>query len=437
LRGLSIDPFLLLYLGGYWLYLHQVSPRKILLFFAGGLCILFLFPSKNSFRKENFYAYGKIVSVNERQEFRMQKVVVDLLIRPEESPRCVEGWFPSRWEISPHREGWVKVQLQGDGTLPKGKIRVEPGLFSEKEKISPLLYDPPRAFLLGFLYNISPPPFSEIETIRKAGLGHLLAISGIHVGVILLFLFGVLRIFLFLLPWSFLRNLTFPLPHYLLSIGALAGTWFYIYKVGFPPSAVRAGGIFTLALLFRLIIRREIPYDLALLILLDLLLLLSPCTVYTLSFSMSITAIAYLFPLLFVQNPFFRIGMGVTLPAIGTAPYLLDFQEIPLSTPLANLLGIPLFTFFLFPTALVSEFFSYWGIPFLAEKIYDLYRYGFYLLWKISDFTLKHTFFLPEGKPLLEKDLLILYGSLPVLFTLMIQKILGMKRQRTSSQYFL
>lgn len=94
------------------------------------------------------------------------------------------------------------------------------------------------ALLLGRRERLDP----EVrERFVRSGLIHLLAISGMHVGL----LAGAL-----LLGATVLR-----LPRRAGAVGTLALVWVYLFAIGAPPSAVRAGVMLSLGLVGRLLQR--------------------------------------------------------------------------------------------------------------------------------------------------------------------------------------
>jgi hypothetical protein len=105
---------------------------------------------------------------------------------------------------------------------------------------------------------------------------------------------------------------------------------------------------------------------------------LYPCSLPTLSFALSLTAMIYLFPLLWVKGTIKRLLLGAILPWLGTFPLLSGWTYVNLTAPLANLFGIPFFGLWIFPLAWGYELLK--AIPFLGSLLWDLYSFGFYLL---------------------------------------------------------
>lgn len=85
---------------------------------------------------------------------------------------------------------------------------------------------------------------SQKISIREAGMSHILAVSGLHIGIIYLVLFGLL------FP---LRSFGLLRTHRLIVI---AFVWFYVYCIGFPISSVRASLMLSIAV-FSYILQRN------------------------------------------------------------------------------------------------------------------------------------------------------------------------------------
>ena len=76
----------------------------------------------------------------------------------------------------------------------------------------------------------------ELRTVySRSGLSHLLAVSGLHTGIV----FALVNLMLWWLP--LLRR-----GHLLRNLLAAACIWIYVAAAGFPPSAVRAAVMFTM-----------------------------------------------------------------------------------------------------------------------------------------------------------------------------------------------
>ncbi len=83
-----------------------------------------------------------------------------------------------------------------------------------------------------------------IHDMREAGMSHLLAVSGLHIGLLWTVLWLALRpvllvpyhLNLYEIPWN--RGLR---------LASVAILWLYVWMIGFPPSAVRAATMLSVA----------------------------------------------------------------------------------------------------------------------------------------------------------------------------------------------
>ncbi len=158
----------------------------------------------------------------------------------------------------------------GDSLLHRTRSRLENVLQrSVPEPVAPVA----SAVLLGLRAGIAPDTYADF---RQAGLAHLLAVSGLHVGLVL----GL----------SLLASRTLlGRRHGLYLIAPLVLLWGYILLAGAPPSAVRAG-IMGSAFLLALALGRMPAAVNALGFAAFLVLLMEPASLWDRSFQLSFTA---------------------------------------------------------------------------------------------------------------------------------------------------
>lgn len=179
----------------------------------------------------------------------------------------------------------------------------------------------------------------DLRNYRDLGLAHILAISGLHIGIIsgfLLFIFsriGIKRRLNILITLSFI--------------------WIYAFLVGFPPSILRAN-IMLSVLLYSQIFHE--PYDIlnTIFFAMAILLILNPYAIFSLGFILSFAAtisIVVLTPrikVLFYPNEGKLITTlsGILAVQIGLFPIMAYyFNSIPLLSIIGNLFIIPLLSF--------------------------------------------------------------------------------------------
>ncbi len=249
-------------------------------------------------------------------------------IAPPEGPRNPGDFDQARWLKSQGSLGVLRVErVQALGSLPDPRRPLKENLAQglspgAKEVMEGIALGEKRG--LGDLYPL----------FQRAGLAHLLAVSGLHVG----FLVGS---FLLLYPLGQAR--------YPLALGVLV---LYLFLVGPTPSAVRAGLMagFALLGLWLGLGRAALLSGLGLALFLHLLLW--PWALLGLGFQLSYLAV---------------LGIALTLPALRLPPGLLGLLWGSLAVGLlaqAFLLPLLLHAFGFFP--LLSPLFNLLALPLVA-----------------------------------------------------------------------
>ncbi|MDO4626558.1 MAG: DNA internalization-related competence protein ComEC/Rec2 [Pasteurellaceae bacterium] len=217
-------------------------------------------------------------------------------------------------------------------------------------------------------------PKTQWQIYQRTNTAHLIAISGLHIGLAMLLGFYCTRVLQFVLPTRFI------LPELPLGIGLLCA-YGYAELAGFAVSTMRA--LLGLLLVYFFHFRRAYcsPWR-AFLRVIGLLLFIDPLMLLSTSFWLSISAVACL--LLWYQFvPFYTIEFkGKTIALrwrwlarllhlqlglfwLFTPVMLLIFNSFSLNSFIANLFAVPLFSFILVPLvllAVVTQFTTLWRI---------------------------------------------------------------------------
>ncbi|MEM0928500.1 MAG: ComEC/Rec2 family competence protein [Pseudomonadota bacterium] len=212
-------------------------------------------------------------------------------------------------------------------------------------------------------------PEDVVEDLRDAGLAHLLAISGLHMGLVCGFLFFAIR---WVLSRFEVLALRFPIKKWA-AIGALCGGAFYLLLSGGAWSAQRAfimAGIVFLAILFD---RRGISLRNAALAAI-VIIVLRPEAVIAAGFQMSFAAVVALIATFsFIEEKLprsddygvvmktlrFAGGLALTslVAGLATAPFaLFHFGRLASFGLLANMLAMPIITLGVMPAAVLALF---------------------------------------------------------------------------------
>ncbi|MBD5306030.1 MAG: ComEC/Rec2 family competence protein [Bacteroides sp.] len=184
------------------------------------------------------------------------------------------------------------------------------------------------------------------NTLSDAGLAHILAVSGMHVGVIGGLLYMLLLPFNIAGKWRLRRLAVIPV------------IWFFALSSGFAPSVVRASVMLSIAFVCLVIEKDRVSLN-ALGFAAILILLFDPSALWHIGFQLSFVCVAAI--LLFVEplnpidrerHPRIRKGMALMLvPVVAslstwvlTAYY---FGRVPLAFLPLNLIVVPLLPFYM------------------------------------------------------------------------------------------
>jgi len=212
----------------------------------------------------------------------------------------------------------------------------------------------------------------DIEALRKAGLGHLLAISGLHMAAFAGTLFFLIRAGLALFPSLAQAQ---PIKKWA-ALAALIGASVYFLISGQSIPTQRAVLMISMIMLAILVERPAITLRNVVLAAI-LILLFRPESLLSPGFQMSFAAVTALIvayeihlkkapftkiqetvPQLVWFKPFYyMLGIWFTslIATLATAPYsIYHFHQISYMGPLGNMLAIPLFTVLLMPLAVLS-----------------------------------------------------------------------------------
>jgi competence protein ComEC len=216
-----------------------------------------------------------------------------------------------------------------DGLRPAGAVTIARPPWASKGVWSLV-----QAILLNRREDLSP---EWVLAFRSTGAGHLLAISGLHLGILMALLFGLLKAMGF--------------PRGICGLLSTSGLWVYVAAVGAPPSALRAGAMATAGLLVWSVSRRTPRAALLPAALLGILVV-SPRLITTVGFQLSASAVMGIalatrsIDRSALRNwrgrllAFVKVSLGAQA---GTAPVqVLTFGTLSMMAPLLNLLVVPL-----------------------------------------------------------------------------------------------
>ena len=289
------------------------------------------------------------------------------------------------------------------------KLAIKRLFNSGKQRITQIINNQPmskdtkallQALLLGEKSTLDP----EIKKAYvSAGAMHVLAVSGLHVGIVLLFINFFFKIF------EFKKNGKYY--HLIKSIIILLIIWTFAGITGFSPSITRATTMFSFLLIGKALNRNTNIYN-SLAIAAFVLLFYDPFTLLSVGFQLSFLAvfgIAFfhpkIYPLIYFKNTLARKTWELTSVSISaqltTFPLaLLYFHQFPVYFLLSNLVVIP-FAFIIVISGLVLIMISpfQWLAGYLAYAIdHVVYLLNYFVLgvkklpyYKIGQVSISNT----------------------------------------------
>lgn len=218
----------------------------------------------------------------------------------------------------------------------------------------------------------------EWQLFRNLGLSHLIAISGLHIGLIFGFVYFLILLTGLHMGVSEHRRLAL--------LSALVVAAFYAWLSGFALPALRAIMLIMIGCSYRILCLKVNLLQLYAVMLAGVLFL-DPVALLSISFWLSFTAVAAVFMLLWLR-PWFALkqqGWSTAIRNTFIAQILLSLLLLPLQllffgglswiSPLINFVYIPLFSFVVLPgllTAIVCLPFSESAAAFILKYINEL-----------------------------------------------------------------
>jgi len=232
------------------------------------------------------------------------------------------------------------------------------------------------------------------QNYSSAGAMHILAVSGLHVGIILM-------VIQFCFSW--LKRLTHG--PFIVSIILIISVWSYTFISGLSPSVLRAATMFSFLILSQILDKKSNVYN-TLALSAFAILCVSPYMLLEVGFQLSylaVTGILYLYPflyrLLIFKSTLLDKAWSITCVSIcaqiATAPLgILYFHQFPTYFLLSNLIIIPA-GFLLMSIAICFQFFN--GFPFIASFLSKILYHSISLLNRFVAFIHDIPYALMQG----------------------------------------
>ena len=218
-----------------------------------------------------------------------------------------------------------------------------------------------KALAIGMRTDISD---EQWRILRATGTAHLMAISGLHIGLIAGIVFFLIRT---LWPLIGTPALFIAAPS-CAAIGAILAALGYAALAGFSIPTQRAL-VMVVVTMLGILTRRNIPISVSLAWALILVLLLDPFAVLSPGFWLSFGAVAAILwgmsARLSVRNVWWRWGRVHWVVTLGIVPLtMVFFQQHPLLSPCANFFAVPWTGLVVVPLTLVGT-----GLAFTLPEI--------------------------------------------------------------------
>ncbi|MGX7111268.1 ComEC/Rec2 family competence protein [Gemella cuniculi] len=216
----------------------------------------------------------------------------------------------------------------------------------------------------------------EINNYKNLGTSHLLAISGLHIGVLIGLVYFILK------KLKISIETIDKLIFIILSI--------YMFISGLSPSVLRAGGMIMFYVLFR---KKDLSRLSALLLTFMLLLMINPLFIFDIGFELSffitfslLMSNSYLKRAKNNVHSYFRISL---ISSLASFPILIaNFYTFSYISVVSNIVLVPIFSLIIFPLVILSYIvflFSSSSFNFFCRP---LLNFAFYIFDKMQDIFL-------------------------------------------------
>jgi competence protein ComEC len=331
-----------------------------------------------------------------------QRIQLKVKFKPAHGLANLGGFSYQTWLNSKNISATGYVVNHKYNQLLSYKNTLRQQLFSAYKKLLPEHELAPLLLALGFGSR------TELnqdlwEVLQVTGTGHLIAISGLHSGLVASGGFFILMMLIRLIPLSFFDNSyklqTFNTRYYAIGLSMLIA-FSYGYLAGFSLPTIRALVMLIIywsirLLAIKLSIKRWI------LLTLFVITLTTPFSLFTASFWLSVYAVTIIFLTLWrfksrlsSGHQLWRFIKGLIIIQLSLTLMLLPisavfFQQISLVALLANIVAVPWMSFLIIPLCLlsvivmpISETLSQLIIMLCLDSVQFLWNYLTYLSTK-------------------------------------------------------
>ena len=286
----------------------------------------------------------------------------------------------------------VNERLTNDKINSGMRVTIARWRQSLSDSLRSRLHDNPYAGLveaisIGNRDKISP---QQWDVLTETGTIHLVAISGLHIGLVAGFAFFLIRVFVS--RSTYLINI-FP-SQVPAAVGAILAALVYALLAGFSIPTQRAFLMVCIVML-SLIRRSTIPASNIIALSLLLILIVDPMSVRDIGFWLSFGAVAIILfattGRLRVSSALMGLGKIQFVIAIGMLPLMLIFfQRISIVAPVANLFAVPWVSFITVPASLLATVLMDVS-PLVSGWLLTIAAGSFELMWLVLEWLNQHS----------------------------------------------
>ncbi|MCK5667115.1 MAG: DNA internalization-related competence protein ComEC/Rec2, partial [Thiotrichaceae bacterium] len=243
-----------------------------------------------------------------------------------------------------------------------------------------------KALTLGDKSQIST---QQWNVLSKSGTNHLMAISGLHIGLVA----GIVYWLVFQC-WLRVPSSIYSAPQ-VAAVFSFIVALFYAALAGFSVPTQRAL-IMLGMLMLTILLRRHVKVLNVLAAALLAVLMVDPLAVLSVGFYLSFLAVFCIIYVLSARlggkNRFFSSLKVHGVVALGLLPALLFFfQNVSIIAPIANIIAVPVVSFIVVPLSLLAVVFLQ-CVPDISVFLLQVVNFVFQVLWQVLEFLVDWTF---------------------------------------------
>ncbi|GAW96982.1 MULTISPECIES: DNA internalization-related competence protein ComEC/Rec2 [Colwellia] len=261
------------------------------------------------------------------------------------------------------KHGIKRFNQGSENQLLVADVTIRQQLFQQYQSLTPTHQLTPILLALAFGERSLLNP-EHWQVLQATGTSHLIAISGLHIGLLAGSAFFLVMLFFNYLPLQNSRWQGLNIRYFAIAMSILLAT-IYAYLAGFSLPTQRALIMLNLYWFSRLV-AIKLSAKRLMLVTVFFLLIVSPFSLFTASFWLSFYAVAIIFVSLWrfkswltKGSPLWRFFKGLFVIQLALTVMLMPisalfFQQVSLVSLLANIIAVPWMSFVSIPSALIS-----------------------------------------------------------------------------------